>query len=1129
MTIIMSACGQEDDEIHIAMVGPLTGNSASVGKSFRQGIRLYVDQINKKGGLHHKKIVIDFFDDQNDPAKAEKLALKITDQEALAVIGHHYSVCSIAAGAVYKEKGIAAITPASTNVKVTFNNSWYFRSSFNDNMQGRFLANYAKTVLQQNRTSIIYDDSEYGNFLASTYANTCKDQDVFVKYVWHIKLGDADLNQKITAIVADLKTKPDAGVIFLATHSTEGTRIIKLIKDNHIRNPILGPDAFASESFRDSFMDYPNEKKKPGFYTNGMYVTTPLIFDTTNEKGLQFKEAYQNRYNEEPGWHAAFAYDTAMVVLDAIANAGIKTNNAEIDADRMRIRNYLAHKTSIEDAIEGVTGYNYFNTRGDSQKPVFMGVYKNQKLICALTQFQTIPNINQIPNLNDAIKNERILMFDNKYSYKTNAVYTGIKINEISEVDIQKLTCSLDFFLWFRYQGGNAAFDIKNIEFVNAADPMQLGEAVLTKKQKHLTYRLYHVKGRFHMDFFPQQFIYGQHVMGVSFRHHDLERNNLIFVKDTLGMGNDKFSARRNLLKKINRPQVLNPVMGWAVNQIWFFQDIVEKDSLGDPERIDAQGETIQFSRFNFGMRINRTKLTLRRAISSQYAGYLLIFSIIMTLILRNALNHKKAIWLDLSSYSKIGWFVQIIFAVLLLLTTEIYLLNRFGMKLTASKLDLITVIFNMSWWLMPALLLSMGIDRFVWEPIEDKTDRSVPKLIRNLVVFFIFLMASFGIIAFEFHQKLTSLLATSGVIAMIVGMAIQINIANIFSGIAINIERPFRIGDWIKLGQDKEGCVLDINWRATRIQTRDDTILTIPNNKASDTSIENFSYPNEGYWQYFTIHVEPANQPERVKKILLDAAMAAKGVKEEPPPTTRFLGLTAGMTGQSQSWAANYLVSTYMAGYSKKFAHNEAVWEQIWLHLKLAGIKHVMERTDIQLLFQGIKPKKSKQTKNISILYDIDIFQPFSDEAKVYISNKMQRQYFPPGQMVVQEDAAGDSLFIIIEGVLGVWNRTKDNQSIEVARLGAGNFFGEMALLTGESRAATIISISDTYLYEITKADIYPLIKKQPEIFFPLSEVLSERKLATQTQMNNHTNEHLDKETLSNQILNKIQSFFGF
>ncbi len=1157
--------------IHIALVGPMTGENENVGRSFKQGVRLYIEEINEKGGINGKEIVLDVYDDQNKQNIARAKAIEIRrENRAVAVIGHHYSSCSIAAGEIYKSYGIPAISPASTNVKVTKENEWYFRSTFNDRLQGRFLATYAKKVLGYDTVSIIRDYDEYGAYLASVFEERVKDLDVKIKYRWAFEVGSKFLKKDLEHIVNELQYKKDAGIIFLATHAPEGIRLVKRMRDLLIKNPIMAPDAFASEAFQYAFNDYPKEKSSPGYYTDGIYVTTPWTSDITNEKGLKFQEAYKARYKEEAGWHAAFAHDTAVVAIEGIRKSGVQGGRDTVRADRKRLREWLANLTSMYEAVEGVTGYNYFDEQGDSQKPIYVATYKHQRLISALTQFRTVPNINEVPNFDQAVKEGRIIKFDGKHSYKTNVVYTGIEINEISELDVGTFTYMLDFYLWFRFQGN---IKVHEMEFLNAVDPISLSKSLAQEKPD---YRLFHVKARFQADFLPNLHIFGRHILGVSFRPRAMDRNNLIMVKDVLGM---RLSNDAALVEKMNRSKILNPMgvrgslgrvettseggqeskvltemkHGWKISEVLFFQNIAEKSLLGDPEFFNVRGGILEYSQFNLGIQIVEDELSLRRSIPVSYAVWLLIFSAMGTLLLRSLIKGKSkkggqkpeadgqgsipqkkifGIFPDLTPQAKPLWFVQIGFAVLVLITAEVLVLYMLSQRLTMSLFENIVITFDIFWWLATAFFLTMGAERFAYTPAEERTGQPIPQIVRVIISLVIYILAVMAIIGFVFDQRLTSLLATGGVLAMIIGLAVQVNISNIFSGIAMNLERPFKIDDWVKIGGFTEGKVMDISWRTTRLKTRDDTVLCIPNSQASESPIENFSHnDNKGYWKYFTIHVDPTHSPERVKKVLKDAALSAEGVITDDPKHpigTRFLGLTRGMTGQSESWAANYLIGVYVADYGMKFAHNEAIWDSVWTHLKHAGIRHVMERQEVQLWFQGMKKTKGKLSKTRALLEDQDIFKPFSDEEKSELSKRMRNWYFRPAQTVVQQGDSGDSMFLIAEGSLSI-KVSKNGNEFEVARLGTGDIFGEMALLTGEKRMASVISLTDTHLYEITKADIDPVFRNRPEVSEPLSEVLGKRKMATAAKMSSQEPSAEEEKNLAEQIFEGMKKFFGF
>ncbi len=254
---------EDDRAIHIAFVGPMSGEHAQVGQSMAQAIQLYLDSVNEQGGLTHRKIVLDIFDDQNNPNQAIKVANDIVNQNrAVAVIGHHYSACSINGGKVYKREGIPAITPASTHIEVTQGNEWYFRTVFNDNLQARFLAHYAKRILQKNTVSIIYTDEPYGSSLATLFEKASKNL-IDIKYKWALSTDNLEL--EIAKVVSDLQTKLDASLIFLATHASEGVKLVKLMKDAGIKNPFIAPDSYAGKSFSEGFLNYPAEKLRGCF------------------------------------------------------------------------------------------------------------------------------------------------------------------------------------------------------------------------------------------------------------------------------------------------------------------------------------------------------------------------------------------------------------------------------------------------------------------------------------------------------------------------------------------------------------------------------------------------------------------------------------------------------------------------------------------------------------------------------------------------------------------------------------------------------------------------------------------------------------------------------------------------
>ncbi|MBF0203399.1 MAG: ABC transporter substrate-binding protein, partial [Desulfamplus sp.] len=625
---------KKSNDIHIALVCPISGPNASNGKAVIQGTKLYFDAVNNAGGVNGSKIVLDMYDDADDAAQAEEKALEIIkDNKAVAIIGHESSSCSINGGRIYKQHQIPALSPTSTDVMVTKDNEWYFRVTFNNDFQGRFLANYIAKVFHNNTISIIHEDLDYGANLAAIFKKTYQDLGGIVQHVWQYELKDQtlDLRMKqyldlrLKQIVDELRDNAgNAGLIFLALHPPEGFKLIKLLRDSGIQNPVLFAAGIDSPEFLKQFDESIKERANPGYYTNGMYAASGIIFDTADENVQAFMESYQLKYNEEANRRAAFSYDAAKIIHKSLLNAGITAKQDELKDDRKKIRDYLASIKTPLDAVEGVTGFTYFNENGDPSKPVSMGVFKNQKLISAPIQLQEIRDINEIPDFDESLRDERVAIVDNKYMYKTNVVYTGMKINQLSEIDTDSLTFMADFNIWFRYYGN---IEPEKIEFLNAVEPVDMGKPIDEKITDRIAYRLYHVKGRFMMDSFTDRRIFGEHVLGIGFRHRDIPRSNLIYVTDILGMGlTDSFS------ENIRNSQALNPEYGWTVSRAAFYQGISEKESLGNPDHLSIQSGIVDYSRFNIGIRIKKVEFRIRRNIPLELAVYLSCSSIFIVL-----------------------------------------------------------------------------------------------------------------------------------------------------------------------------------------------------------------------------------------------------------------------------------------------------------------------------------------------------------------------------------------------------------------------------------------------------------------------------------------------------------------
>ncbi|MCP5099041.1 MAG: extracellular solute-binding protein, partial [Chloroflexi bacterium] len=538
---------------------------------------------------------------------ARTVAQDIADNDSiLVVLGHMFSSTSVIGGEVYKEAGIPAVSGSATADAVTAENDYYFRTIPNNHAQSAFLANYAQRIMDEPVASIIYDEDVFGTGLAQSYANTFQGLGGELRYAWHFDNQSPTLADDLEAVVNEMvrAENGDPGLVFLAMHTPEAKSIIVNMRRKGFNNPLMGPTSLGNPRFVDEFVDLPEEQTQRGFFLDDLYAATPILFDVAGENAQAFRETYMGRYGVEPSLKAPGFYDAAMVALTAVQHANIAGQPQNIAADREKIRLALANINSPEVGVKGVTGNIFFNKTGDMIKPLFVGVFAQQRLISALTQLQPVTDLHRIVDLQEELDAGRILIVDGHYVYRTNVVYTGIDLNEVSHIDTKTSSYSMDFYLWFRYQG---EFDETSIEFVNSDDEINLGEPIAKEFTEDYTYRAYRIKADLNADFDFSDYPFDTQTLHLQLRHQTLMQENLIFVVDVLGL---RYDSQEAILSKLARSDAFDEVSGWQVLDALYYVDQLHNEStLGNPHFLQSNSN-IEFSRFNTELQIQRNTLS---------------------------------------------------------------------------------------------------------------------------------------------------------------------------------------------------------------------------------------------------------------------------------------------------------------------------------------------------------------------------------------------------------------------------------------------------------------------------------------------------------------------------------------
>ena len=425
------------------------------------------------------------------------------------------------------------------------------------------------------------------------------------------------------------------------------------------------------------------------------------------------------------------------------------------------------------------------------------------------------------------------------------------------------------------------------------------------------------------------------------------------------------------------------------------------------------------------------------------------------------------------------------------------------------------------------AILLSTAlgvalVNRYIWDLyFEKKRQTTIPHFLREVVGGLIFLLVLLLVLSYGYHAEaqLKGLLAGSGVVAIVVGFAGQNLFAGIIGGIAIQINRPYKLGDWLKVG-DTYAEVREINWRSTRLCTNDDIYLDIPNNEMVGHQIVNLHYPTELHAMRIRVGVEYKNPPNLVKEALGRAAQSAKNVVPDPPVKVFLVDFA--------DHAVIYEIKYYMGNHSRINETNDAVRTNVWYELKRRGITIPFPIRTLQVQRKAPLPVQEEKAEALSILRAEPLFESLSEEQLNHVVQEARLKLFGRGEPVIEEGAEGDSMFVMLRGAANVFV-SKNGSRIRVATLGAGHCFGEMSLLTGEPRSATVRADGDCYVMEIGKPVMAELLRDAPSYLEKLSELLGQRKMETEGILKEvPTGEHdLKQRQYTATFLNRLRTFF--
>ena len=426
--------------------------------------------------------------------------------------------------------------------------------------------------------------------------------------------------------------------------------------------------------------------------------------------------------------------------------------------------------------------------------------------------------------------------------------------------------------------------------------------------------------------------------------------------------------------------------------------------------------------------------------------------------------------------------------------------------------------------FLIPFLMLLVRGTVLAFQALFRRRQGATPPSLLDSVVSVLAYGVGLGAIAHHwFGLELTPFLATSAVVGAVVGLALQDTLGNLFAGIALHIEAPFRVGDWVRVG-DRDGRIDQVSWRALRLKTWDGDTLTVPNNEVARHAILNYSLPRSPHSRFVIIGVNYHTPPNKVISVLGNLLEQVAGVQSEPPPSIRLLGY--------HEYTLQYEVRYYFNAYDEYRRIEGEIFRLIWYHFRRHGIEIPFPIRNVYLhqAEAAETPKEAPATRLERALREIDLFRPLSDDELRTAAARCRALHYAAGERIIEEGAPGDSFFVVDRGEVEV-SKELGGVRRSLARLMEGQFFGEMALLTGEPRAATVVAATDVDLFTLDKTGFHDIIVSNPAIAVDISTILSERREALNQAAGDLTARYQptrSRDELKERILDRMRSYFG-
>ncbi len=421
--------------------------------------------------------------------------------------------------------------------------------------------------------------------------------------------------------------------------------------------------------------------------------------------------------------------------------------------------------------------------------------------------------------------------------------------------------------------------------------------------------------------------------------------------------------------------------------------------------------------------------------------------------------------------------------------------------------------------WMTLVIMFVRYVNFFVFSLVLRSTSQNeISSLMRSVISIIVSIVAFFIIFQSQYpNVELAPLFTGSTILGIVVGLALQDTLGNLFAGIALQADQPFQVGDVINIQNNRwMGVVEQVSWRGVKLRTFQNKIVVISNAVLGREFIEVAPKDNLNARLVF-FNTLYSKSPSKTIQLIRDVVSRVENVSPKFRPIVRIRNL--GDNG------IDYEVKYWPEDYSKFNDTDALVRQRIWYAFQREDIHFAFPTRTVHIENQPAVPEASESVNEIFLrLNDVTLFSPLTDEETQRIAERVVAKIFSPDEPIVRRGQEGSSMFVIHRGSVKV--QVRDGGRLkEIMRLAEGDFFGEMALFTGEPRTATVVALEETEVLEITHNSLKPILEDNPDLVERFSEIIEDRRAGL--------NEAKVADTSSGEIgksgvFESIRKFFG-